>query len=275
MAKLVPHVRPAARKPTGRSLGVSHVALGLAPMRFVQLTGGGFTMGSAADAGELFDDRGPPHWVDLAGFHIAECPVTQYQWSLLMGGNPSVPEYGVGDDFPVQNMSWLDAAQFANALSAVEGLPACYEFDGERVTWHADRDGYRLPTEAEWEYAARAGTTTAYWFGDDPAALPQHGWYETNSGGKTHKVRSLSPNPWGLYDICGNVWEWVWDWYDTPYSTGPQRNPRGPGAGTERVLRGGAFNFWPDELQAASRSSLAPTSTVWNLGVRIARSALP
>ncbi len=166
-------------------------------MEFVLLPAGTLQMGSSASEG--YHDEQPVHTVHLTRpFYLGKYEVTQGQWQAVMGSNPSL---FTGDpNRPVENVSWNDVQEFIRRLNAQEGATL-----------------YRLPTEAEWEYAARAGTTTRWSFGDDASQLARYSWYSENAGGQTHPVGQLLPNPWGLYDMYGNVWEWVQDWYDAGY----------------------------------------------------------
>ena len=195
-----------------------------------------------------------------------------------MGTNPSDCAYGCGDNLPVQNVSWFDAVAYLNRLTELESealvaegkspLSACYKVSNEHWVWGCT--GYRLPTEAEWEYAARAGTTTSWSFGEDPAVARDYAWYSGNSGTKVHAVGTKKANPWGLYDLHGNVWEWVWDPYDT-YKSGEVVNRFGP----TRALRGGSFDDAPGVLRSASRSRHSSSDRNWYLGFRCARGAGP
>ena len=154
--------------------------------------------------------------------------------------------------FPVEQVSWNDAVEFCNRLSKSEGVE------------------YRLPTEAEWEYACRAGATTAYSFGDDERQLPQYAWYNDNDSETTHPVGELKPNAWGLFDMHGNVWEWCQDWYGD-YDLQVVSDPTGPASGIRRVLRGGAFGFQPVDVRAANRTHDPPDYRVRHVGFRLAR----
>ena len=156
----------------------------------------------------------------------------------------SAPGYPVGDDAPVSQVSWLDAAAFCNWLCEQETLPLSYrEYPRDGSASFPERTAYRLPTEAQWEFACRAGTTTQYWFGDDPEELAAYGWYVKNSGGAAHAVARKPANPFGLYDMHGNVEEWVpADWLDDKYYNAfPAKDPNGPAAGSRRAVRGGRW----------------------------------
>jgi formylglycine-generating enzyme required for sulfatase activity len=178
-----------------------------------------------------------------------------------------------GQRLPVENVPWFDAVRFCNALSQKEGLPPFYAINGQTVAvpdWN--RPGYRLPTEAEWEYACRAGTTTLFSFGDDYDPLGQYGWYSNNYEGQTHPVGEKERNGFGLYDMHGNVWEWCWDGYDPDYySKSPSVDPRGPEVATFRVTRGGSWRDAPRQAQSAYRGWQRPEDRICVLGFRLAR----
>jgi formylglycine-generating enzyme required for sulfatase activity len=215
------------------------------------LPAGSFTMGDAA-AGW----GNKPHRVTLTRpFYMGVHELTNAQWKRVMG---SVPSNWKDGDQPVENVSWEDAVEFCGKLSA---LPE------ERTAGRV----YRLPTEAEWEYACRAGTTTQYSFGDDEARLGDYGWFNRNSGSKTHAVGQKMPNAWGLYDMHGNVWEWCSDWYGS-YSDGAVTNPQGLSSGSNRVNRGGSWDNSAGLCWSAYRVRLNPSLRNYNLGFRLALS---
>jgi formylglycine-generating enzyme len=203
----------------------------------------------------LSDRRTERSWsVELAPYQLGAFPVTQARYAQVTGGRPSTAP---GDQLPVESVSWMDAVRFCNALSEREGLAPAYRLhaDDEGVTWDAAADGYRLPSEAEWEHAGRAGTTGARY-----GQLDEIAWYRGNSGERVHDVGGRQPNAWGLYDMLGNVWEWCWDIYDAEVYD------------TYRVLRGGG---WFDEswsCRASVRRRSHPTFRIDDVGFRIARS---
>jgi formylglycine-generating enzyme required for sulfatase activity len=242
------------------------------PGGFVRIAAGTFAMGSpVSEVGRDSDET--LHQVTLTrSFWLQATEVTQGQWEAVMGANPAAHK-ACGRDCPVENVSWLEAVAYLNALSQREGLTQCY--DG-KIFRGLSCGGYRLPTEAEWEYAARAGTTGA------PAqALGAVAWLEGNSGLRTHPVALKAANQWGLHDMLGNVWEWVHDWYG-PYdggaaglgATGPlgATDPAGLTTGEVRVLRGGSCNDAENFLRPAYRYRFSPHVRRDNLGFRAARS---
>jgi formylglycine-generating enzyme required for sulfatase activity len=175
-----------------------------------------------------------------------------------MGQNPS--HFKGSGELPVETVSWLDAVKFCNTLSQREGLRPFYQIDGKKVgvpDWSGT--GYRLPTEAEWEYACRAESTTRYSFGDDEARLGDFGWFYGNSENKTHSVGQKQPNGFELYDMQGNVWEWCWDVYDADYyKRSPVDDPPGFAGAAFRVIRGGGWGSDPRDVRSADRDRDAP-----------------
>ncbi len=215
-------------------------------VEMVMMPGGWFDMGS----GEGDPDEGPVHrvWVDT--FLMDKFEVTQDQFRQLQLSDPSRFR---GERLPVEQQTWIDAARFCNERSYQEGLVPCY--DEETLECDFDANGYRLPTEAEWEYAARAGTVGRLFFGEDPRRLGQYAWTADNSGGKTQEVGTKRANPWGLYDLYGNVAEWVHDYYgEGYYRSSPPRNPRGPEEGEFRVLRGGSWSSAAEAIRSSARA---------------------
>jgi len=205
---------------------------------------GEFVMGD--DGGE--DDERPAHTVRLSAFYMDKCEVTQRSYEELMGTNPSKLKQ---PDGPVEQVSWFNAVKYCNMRSLREGLAPCYDL--ETIACDFEASGYRLPTEAEWEYACRAGTRSRYSFGGDPAGLSARAWFEGNAQDRPHPVGGRRPNPWGLHDLHGNVAEWCHDVYSEGYyAESPGDNPTGPPEGEERVLRGGS---WADEAEACRSSA--------------------
>jgi formylglycine-generating enzyme required for sulfatase activity len=233
-------------------------------MKFVRIQPGEFSMGSTEN-----EDEKPPHLVKITRpFYLGDREVTQGQYQAVMGENPS--HFKGSDDLPVEEVSWLDAVSFCNKLGEKEGRTPCYRIDGDRVSVVAG-NGYRLPTEAEWEYACRAGSTTRYPFGDNEAELGEYAWFDGNAGNKTHPVGQKRPNRWGLYDMLGSVWEWCQDGYDAGYyATSPPADPPGPSGAPSRVFRGGSWYLNPTRCCPAYRGRFAPVFREDFLGFRLA-----
>jgi formylglycine-generating enzyme required for sulfatase activity len=190
-------------------------------------------------------------------FWLGKYEVTQREYHAVTGINPS--HFKEDPDCPVEKVRWTEAAAFCRAVTERERqahhLPTGYE--------------YRLPTEAEWEYACRAGTTNLYSFGDDPTVAGQFAWTLENSDGKTHPVGQKLPNPWGLHDVHGNAWEWCSDWF-APFPTSDTRDPIGPGTGTFKVFRGGGWNNAVELARSANRFMMSPTNGIYFVGFRLA-----
>ncbi len=234
-------------------------------MIFVE--GGTFQMGS--NEGE--DDEGPVHSVTVPSFYIGKFELTQIQWEIVMGDGPS--EFA-GDNMPIKKISWFDAVEFCNKLSRKEGLTPCYTGSGDRIRCNFAANGYRLPTEAEWEYAARGGKRSEAFNYSGSNMLGDVGWFGKNSENKTHEVGSKLANELGLYDMSGNVSEWCWDWYKEDYYTdSPSANPTGPNIGSHRVRRGGYWTFNADCCKVAKRSYGAPFYASNYVGFRVCRTA--
>jgi formylglycine-generating enzyme required for sulfatase activity len=195
------------------------------------------------------------------GFWINKYPLTQQEYKDVMGNNPSSHNTG-NSTLPVENVTWFDATNYCFKLTLVERsagrLPDGYV--------------YRLPTDAEWEYACRAGTTNRFFFGDDPSytQLGDYSWYSKNSGNQTHPVGSLKPNPWGLYDINGNVDQWCSDWFDYYLAGGSVTDPKGPTTdrNATRVVRGGYYTGQAHECRMAVRNALPQSLGQYNIGFR-------
>ncbi|MDR1166200.1 MAG: formylglycine-generating enzyme family protein [Deltaproteobacteria bacterium] len=220
-------------------------------MKFTLISPGAFTMGTDLNFESGNSNETPQHRVTISRpFYMGVYEVTQSEWMSVMGGaNPSNFK---GRTLPVEQVSWDDARSFVRNLNQKEGT-----------------EKYRLPTEAEWEHAARAGTTTAYFFGDDKGSLGTYAWFNDNSGGETRPVGGKSPNPWGLYDIYGNVWEWVQDFYGA-YSGAAATDPQGPSGGSARVIRGCGWDYSAIRCRSAYRVKNTPEFRVNSLGLRVA-----
>ncbi|MGO8749019.1 MAG: SUMF1/EgtB/PvdO family nonheme iron enzyme [Thermoguttaceae bacterium] len=261
-----------------KHLGVPVVATNTIGMKLILVPPGEFMMGSPPELIEKekrehgndkwylehLSGEGPAHrvWITKP-FRLGMFHVTQEEYQRVMGSNPG--EFSVtgkwkdkiaGQDtrrFPVENVSWNDAAEFCQRLGPKEGKE------------------YRLPTEAEWEYACRAGTTTAWSFGDDESNLGSYGWFQSNSNGTTHPVGQKQPNSWGLFDMHGNMWEWCADWYGKDYyGASPVDDPAGPSSGSARVLRGVSWNDWPPISRSAIRNGDRSDLRIAIVGFRVA-----
>ncbi|MBM4089091.1 MAG: formylglycine-generating enzyme family protein [Planctomycetes bacterium] len=223
-------------------------------MQFRLIPAGEFVMGSTEES-----DEQPVHHVRITrGFYLGIHQVTQAAYRAVTGKNPS---HFKGDDRPVEQVSWDDAAEYCRLLTKAEGKSGVLPAGAE----------YRLPTEAEWEYACRVGSTGRYCFGDSDAQLAEYAWYDENSGSATHPVGQKKPNAWGLYDMHGNVWEWCQDWSDA-YSSGVATDPKGPTSGSARVSRGGGWSLNAGYCRTASRDWDVPSYRDYDLGFRLARS---
>jgi formylglycine-generating enzyme required for sulfatase activity len=244
---------------------------------FVRVEGGTFQMGTPS--GGDSDER-PVHTVTVKSFSISKYQVTQKEWYEVMGttvrqqrdmADRSWPMRGEGDNYPMYYVNWYEAVEYCNRRSVKEGLTPVYRGSGNSITCDWNANGYRLPTEAEWEFAARGGTkeylTTEYSGSNSVGAVA---WYDGNSGGSTQPVGTKAPNSLGIYDMSGNVWEWCWDWYGD-YSSSSQTDPRGPGSGTERVIRGGSWYFAAASVRSAYRHYYTPSDRSSDSGFRLVR----
>jgi len=235
------------------------------PNNMVRIAGGTFLMGSPSSevrrhSGEV------QRKVTVNGFYMGKYPVTQQEYQSVMGTNPSDFK---GDNLPVERVSWFDAIEYCNRLSQREGLTPAYTINGTNVIWNRNANGYRLPTEAEWEYACRAGTTTRFNTGDDITSLQAN--FNDNEGGTT-PVGTYAPNAWGLHDMHGNIDEWCWDWYAS-YDMNEVNNPVGASSGSTRVVRGGGwYGSAARNLRSASRGGNDPDIRVNDQGFRLVRS---
>jgi formylglycine-generating enzyme required for sulfatase activity len=223
----------------------------------VAIPGGTFLMGGT-----------PPwertqHSVTVGNFYMGKYEVSQGEYALY---KPEHVSYFTGDKLPVEWVSWYDAVGYCNWLSGQEGLAPAYTINGNKVTWDKGANGYRLPTEAEWEYACRAGTTTPFSTGENITTEQAN----YNGSGTTVEVDSFDANAFGLYNMHGNVFEWCWDWYDD-YPEGEETNPAGPDTGADRVVRGGGLDNGAQNLRSAVRSYGAPSAQYSDAGFRLAR----
>lgn len=272
--------------PASNSMEVTDMKV---PENFVLIKGGSFQMGSPdSEAWRSADET--QHSVTVSDFYMSKYELTQKEYEEIMGSNPSNFK---GDNLPVENISWLDAVAYCNARSEKDSLIPVYTIDGQNVSWDRSANGYRLPTEAEWEYACRAGTTTPFYMENSPSAKDTnyYGHYPYEIEGNyfsqgnlevkpgeyretTVPVDSFSENPYGLYNMHGNVSEWVWDCYGE-YPTEDQTDPAGPASGTLRVYRGGGWNDFAKNMRSAYRATLEQNKGSFNLGIRLVLNAAP
>ena len=248
---------PGARLPiTGEEITIDLPGLpsDATPLQMVLIPAGTFTMGSVREEQDRLSNEGPRHEVLITqSFYLGKYEVTQSQWQAVMGVNPA---HFNGNDAPVEQVTWNDCQEFIARLNDL-GFGT-----------------FRLPTESEWEYACRSGTSSRFYWGDDPSysEIGEYAWYDRNAGGQTSLIGQLQPNPWGLYDMSGNVWEWCWDWEDD-YPSSLQVDPQGPLSGSRRVLRSGSWNYEGRRCRSAYRFSFAPDTVKKYIGLRLVRLA--
>ena len=226
----------------------------------IEVEGGTFTMGATQEQGsEAYDDEKPAHQVTLSSYYIGETEVTQGLWYNVMGQSPTLggsqwsSSYGYGEKYPAYYISYGDCLSFLTKLSQLTGQK------------------FRLPTEAEWEFAARGGKASKGYKYSGGNTIGDMAWYTDNSSSKTHEVKKKNANELGLYDMSGNVWEWCADWYDSSYySNSPSTNPTGPTTGSYRVIRGGGWSSSPERCRVASHNGYSPSDRSYSLGFRLA-----
>lgn len=233
----------------------------LPEFKVVEIPAGSFQMGSiGGSVNEM-----PVRTVKISNnFYMTAYEITQRLFRTVLKYNPSNIQ---AEELPVDNISWLEAAKFCNEISKIQGLDTVYRISGGDVVWSKNANGWRLPTEAEWEYACRAGTETDY---SGTGVISDMAWYSMNSGLKAHPVGSKIANSFNLYDMHGNVWEWCYDWFDDNYySSLINTDPSGPAIGKRHVIRGGSWNDGPNLARSSNRSipEIIPTNT----GFRIVR----
>ena len=255
------NARGSAKQGDDNSSVVSHGSdmtfnVGGVGFKMVRVEGGTFTMGCTSEQGNDCDsDEKPAHSVTLSNYYMGETEVTQALWKAVMGEEPTnnggwTSEYGRGDSYPAYRVSYADVQEFIHKLNAATG-------------WT-----FRLPTEAEWEYAARGGSKSRGYKYSGSNSIGDVAWYYGNSGGQTHPVKGKRANELELYDMSGNVREWCSDWYGS-YGSGSQTNPQGPSTGTHRVYRGGGWDHYAEYCRVSNRDRNSPTNCYDFLGFRL------
>ena len=260
-AQFCPYCGTAVAKP-GKSAAANKLDITVNGITFtmVRVEGGTFMMGATAEQTGAYNFEKPAHQVTLSTYYIGQTEVTQALWKAVMGETPTTdddqwgPEIGLGDNYPAHNISYNDVLSFISKLNSLTGRT------------------FRMPTEAEWEYAARGGNKSKGYLYSGGNTLDNVGWYYENSSSKTHPVAQKAANELGLYDMSGNVEEWCSDWYDT-YSSLSQTNPTGPSTGSGRVLRGGCWSNAATYSRVANRDYNSPSIRHYNFGVRLALSS--
>ena len=258
------------------------------PGSWLKLKPGSYSMGSATTEPCRDSDESARKVTLTKALEISATEVTQEQFQAVMGYNPAF-HTACGKSCPVEWVHWHEAAAYCNALSVLRGLPSCYSCSGAAESLRCKPDstritdckGFSLPTEAEWEYAARAGSTTAFHAGGISSCMTTDStagtisWYKVNSTGTTHPVAKKKANAWGLYDMAGNVYEWTNDWYRASLGSSAVSDPVGPSSGTERVFRGGAWYYNAEHARSANRERFLPTKRFTFVGFRCVRRRAP
>jgi sulfatase modifying factor 1 len=248
------------------------------PINFmVKVEGGTFKMGSKNSDNAADNDEQKEHTVTVKDFEICKFEVTVWQWKEYVKANklkmPVKPVWGWQDNYPINNLTWNEVIDYCNWLSKKENLNPVYTQQGPNVSCDFTKNGYRLPTEAEWEYAAKGGKKskeTRYSGSNNPNQIA---WHKANSKASPHTIGTKLPNELGIYDMSGNVWEWCWDWYNKDYYTiEDNKNPKGPVMGERKSVRGGSWDSKLNYMRPANRISTLPSKTHEFYGFRVARS---
>jgi sulfatase modifying factor 1 len=248
------------------------------PINFmVKVEGGTFKMGSKNSDNAADNDEQKEHTVTVKEFEICKFEVTVWQWEQYVKANklkmPPKPVWGWQDNYPINNITWNEVIDYCNWLSKKENLEPVYTQQGPNVSCDFTKNGYRLPTEAEWEYAAKGGKKskeTRYSGSNNPNQIA---WHKANSKASPHTIGTKLPNELGIYDMSGNVWEWCWDWYNKDYYTiEDNKNPKGPVMGERKSVRGGSWDSKLNYMRPANRISTLPSKTHEFYGFRVARS---
>lgn len=238
------------------------------PLTLIKIPGDTLIMGNIAPDAD--DDEFPLLTIKVASFYLSPKEVTQAEWLMVFPNNPSQFK---DNDLPVENVSFYDAIEFCNAKSVKEGYQPCYDYYDTEVSCNFEADGYRLPTEAEWEFAAKSGMHRDFAEFSGSAVADEAGWNSANSGARSHKGEGKAANKLGLYDLSGNLFEWVWNWY-APYSYRYTNPDKGPETGTDKVIRGGSWYHPASEMRATNRNFAKPYTKNGFIGFRVARSIM-
>jgi len=243
----------------------------------IKVQGGTFKMGSKDSDGIADVDEQKEHDVNLTAFEISKFEVTVWEWQQFIKANkmkmPAKPSWGWQENHPINGITWNEAIAYCNWLSKKEKLQPAYSKKGPNFICDFKANGYRLPTEAEWEFAAKGGTLPKGFKYSGRDSLDDIAWHKGNSAGTPHTIGTKLPNELGLYDMSGNVWEWCWDWYNKDfYKLEKGDNPRGPEMGNRRSVRGGSWDSQANYVRAANRISTEPNKTHEFYGFRVARS---
>ena len=243
-------------------------------VEMILLPAGEFIMGSFPGDVKTSSREKPRHKVEITrDFYVGKYPVTQKLWKAVMGSNPSVwsERFGIeGEDRPVDSVTWFDCIEFCNTLSKMKGKEPVYTIKGEEVSCAWSANGYRLLSEAEWEYAAKANCSTVY---AGSSSVDDVAWCKYNLRSRKERISQpvgqKKPNAFGLYDMSGNVCEWVWDWYGSYEDNGTERDPYGPSTGYGRVYRGGSHNTFEAYIRVSYRNERRPTASPSDFGFRL------
>jgi sulfatase modifying factor 1 len=245
-------------------------------LQLKKVDGGTFMMGSKDDNRIAENDEQKQHKVNISSFQINKLEVTVWEWKdyckKIKKKMPLKPVWGWNDNNPITNITWFDAVNYCNWLSNHDGLKPAYTVAGPNYNCDFTANGYRLPTEAEWEFAAKGGNKSKGFIFSGSNTVTDVAWFVKNSNGKPHSVGTKMPNELGIYDMNGNVWEWCWDWYNKDYYKNEDgNNPTGPIRGDKKSVRGGSWDSQINYLRTANRISTSPERTNEFYGFRIAR----
>jgi len=245
-------------------------------LTLVKIEGGSFLMGSKDDNRVAENDEQKQHEVKVSSFEINRLEVTVWEWKeyckKTKTAMPKTPVWGWNDNYPITNVTWFDAIKYCNWLSKQDGLKPAYTLAGPNVACDFTANGYRLPTEAEWEFAAKGGTKSKNTFFSGSNEVTEIAWHVKNSERRPHAVGTKLPNELGIHDMSGNVWEWCWDWYNKDYyKIEDGNNPKGPIRGEKKSVRGGSWDSQESYLRTANRISTVPSITNEFYGFRLAR----